>query len=231
MLNTIVNALRARYESELVNRNNVATADVKALLNIARKFESNKDTAEKGLRDLLNCSKFDLETIARNIAVTDKRAKGFMSLKGIKKVEGLVLALGTRNCDYLDAHLGNFVSCVVGQPVFGEYTIFKRAVVGMQASQADLRKFLGYRGADNPEDMDVLISLGRADYQHSTVITQHSQIKCMLIAFGLADGVKGDKLGLTINGKFARKLNGLKETMHYNAESKGYNGPINEYAY
>ena len=214
-------ALIARHFAEMELRKDVETADTKALLNVTRKYDENALNA--GFTKVAHWAGVSVETLAQRFTITDKKSAHFVNLKGIQKFAGLVAFLGGESVK-LDNQLGNFLKIALTALVTGEYAIFKNAVVGAELSQQKCRYALGYKAGETSEDMDFLIDLNRADYGISTITTQTSQIKTLLIAVGLASGIRGKSSGVRLSGEFVRALNGLKDKIHYNAESKGYYG-------
>lgn len=215
------NALIARHNSEVEARNGEETADTKALVLFINKFDQSAINA--GFQKIARWSNQSADELARVFTITDKKSDRFVNLKGARKFLGLVALIGGETVK-LDTHLANFLTVALTQVIHGQYAIFKNAVVGAEMSQKDIRSSLGYKAGETSEEMDYFISLDRADFGITTISTQTSQIKTMLIAVGLATGIKGKATGVVLSGEFVRALNGLKDKFGYCAESRGYNG-------
>lgn len=219
--NALQSALIARHQSEIDARDGAETADTKALI----KFIGNFDPValNSGFEKIARWSNQTADELARIFTITDKKSDRFVNLKGTRKFLGLVALIGGETVK-LDTHLANTLSIALTQLIRGKYQIFQNAVIGAEMSQKDIRTALGFKAGETSEEMDIFIDLGRADFGITTISTQASQIKTMLIAVGLATGVKGKPSGFILSGNFVRALNGLKDKFGYIAESTGYNG-------
>jgi hypothetical protein len=211
---TKVNAI-ALLVSTLRNRE-TTTANAKAQLEQTanRCFVVDTKFLEKGLNIIAKCADVDVETLVSWLAITDKKAAHFIPEKATMKFVRLAQFLGgatnadmVKRGELLDNNLALICEQIKNHFVRGQVGVIKNGVVGASMSLEDMRFAHSYRSANTPDQMEYLISLGRADYHNSTTNTQTSQIKSLFIGLGLATGVKGNGEAIQLTKRFVHAYN------------------------
>ena len=188
------------------------TASMKTSVNnINAIYNESPEKFEKGLNALLRVSGLTLTQLNNAIVNQDKKDAHYIPQKALAKMAGLISLFSGSNKG-VDKYLHRFFGAIVNGSIVGTIGINPNGITGACFSSQSAKEYTSFKSAETPEQMDYLIDLSYPDFGTSTVNTQISQIKSLLIALNLIEDCKGEWNGsIKCTGKFARKIHQFKD--------------------